>query len=173
MCAVMPPFNLSISKIGPESEIVLRNLLGHYLHDMSEWFEVDTQPDGSYSYDTSLVWAQGYEVYLAKVGDSIAGVALMGSAAEWLGDIGAHDVHEFFVLRRFRRTGVGQRMATLLWKEHPGEWLVRVLEANAPAVAFWRGAISRYSRGSYQEEASMVAGRPWRFFKFSSKSGLD
>jgi predicted acetyltransferase len=158
----MPPFNLSISKIGPESEIVLRDLFEYYLQDMAEWFGVDS------GYDTSLVWEQGYEVYLAKVGDALAGFALVGSAAEWLGDIGAHDIHEFFVLRGFRRSGIGQRMATLLWDGQPGEWLVRVLEANAPAAAFWRTAISNYSLGSCQEEGRVVKGRQWRFFRFAS-----
>jgi len=92
----------------------------------------------------------------------------VGSAAEWLGDIGAHDVHEFFVLRRFRRNGFGQRMATLLWNERAGEWLVRVLDANAPAVAFWRTAVSSYAGGCYQEEERIVNGRPWRFLRFVS-----
>lgn len=164
----MSPSKLLISKIGPESEVVLRNLFELYLHDMAEWFELDTQADGSYSYDTSSIWKTGYDAYLAKVGDSIAGFALVGSAVEWLGDIGAQDVHEFFVIRGFRRRGFGQRMAKLLWNECPGEWLVRVLELNAPAVLFWRTAISRHSRGSYQEERRIVKGRPWRFFRFVS-----
>jgi predicted acetyltransferase len=167
--ALMSPSNLSISKIGPESDAVLRNLFEHYLHDMAEWFEIDTQADGSYSYDTSSFWESGYDAYLAKVEDSIAGFALVGSAVEWLGDIGAHDVHEFFVIRGFRRNGMGQRMATALWNERPGEWLVRVLELNAPAVLFWRTAISSYSRGSYEEQGRIVKGRPWRFFRFVTK----
>src|SRR3954462_16031778 len=133
--------HLSISKIGPESEVVLHNLFQYYLHDMAEWFEIDTE-------------------------------ALVGSAAEWLADMGAHDVHEFFVIRRFRRSGFGQRMATLLWNERPGKWLVRVLESNAPAVLFWRIAISNYSLGSYEEEGRIVNGRPWRFFWFVSNSAL-
>ncbi len=161
-----------MSKIGPESEIVLRNMFEHYLHDMSEWFEVNTKADGSYSYDTSLIWKNGYDAYLAKVDGSIAGFALVGSAVEWLGDVGAHDVHEFFVLRRFRRSGCGLSMATLLWKERPGEWLVRVLEANTPAVHFWRAAISSYSHGSYREEGCVVNGRPWRFFRFASQTDI-
>jgi predicted acetyltransferase len=164
----MSPSNLSISKIGPESAVILRNLFEHYLHDMAEWFEIDTKPDGSYSYDTSQIWKNGYDAYLAKAGDSLTGFALVGSAAEWLGDIGAHDVHEFFVLRRFRRSGVGKRMATLLWNERPGQWLVRVLESNEPAVLFWRATISSHSRGSYEEESRIVNGRPWRFFRFVS-----
>jgi predicted acetyltransferase len=161
-----------ISKIGPEAEIVLRNLFEHYLHEMSEWFEVNTKAEGSYSYDTSLIWKNGYDAYSAKVDDSIAGFALVGSAAEWLGDVGAHDVHEFFILRKFRRSGWGLRMATLLWKERPGEWLVRVLEANTPAVHFWRVAISSYSHGSYREDGRVVNGRPWRFFRFESQADM-
>jgi predicted acetyltransferase len=161
--------SLLITKIGRESDVVLRNLFEHYLHDMAEWFDIDTKADGSYSYDTSQIWEKGYDAYLAKVGDSIAGFALIGSAAEWLGDIGAHDVDEFFVIRRFRRSGVGRRMATFLWDERPGEWLVRVLEGNAPAVSFWRTAILSYSLDSFNEEANIVRGRPWRFFRFVSE----
>jgi predicted acetyltransferase len=163
----MPPSSLSISKIGPESDVLLRNLFEHYMHDMAEWFEIDTKADGSYSYDTSLIWENAYDVYVAKVGDSIAGFAILGSAVEWLGGNGAHDVREFFVIGRFRRRGIGQRMATLLWNERPGEWLVRVLESNAPAVLFWRTAIAAHSRGSYEEEARIVHARPWRFFRFA------
>ncbi|MBZ5609174.1 MAG: hypothetical protein LAP38_13005 [Acidobacteriia bacterium] len=166
---LMPPSNLSISKIGAESDVVLRNLFEFYVHDMAQWFDVDLKADGSYSYDTSSVWRNGYDAYLAKLGDSIAGFALVGSAVEWLGDTGAQDVREFFVVRRFRRNGLGQRMAMLLWNERPGEWLVRVLEANAPAVLFWRTAISSYSGGSYEEQERIVKGRPWRFFRFVSK----
>ncbi len=168
----MTPPLLSISKVGPDSSVVLRNLFEHYIHDMSEWFGMDTQADGSYSYDASAIWENGYDAYLAKVGDSLAGFALIGSAAEW-GDIGGHDVHEFFVLRRFRRSGRGREMATLLWNERPGEWLVRVLEANAPAVQFWRTAISAHSRGSDKEETRMVNARPWRFFRFVSKPRVE
>jgi len=164
----MPPPNLVISKLGPESDALLRNLSEHYCHDMSEWFELDTGADGRYSYDTASVWAKGYDVYLAKVGDSIAGFAVIGSGGEWLGDTGAHDVHEFFIMRKFRHRGAGRSMATFLWNNYPGKWLVRVLEANAPAIAFWRSGISIYSLDSYKEEQHIVNGRPWKFFRFVS-----
>jgi predicted acetyltransferase len=147
---------------------VLRNLFQYYLHDMAEWFEVQTQADGTYIYDTSSIWVKEYDAYLAKVGDSLVGFALVGSAEEWLGDIGAHDMHEFFVIRGFRRNGFGQTMATLVWNERPGKWLVRVLEANAPAVLFWRATIASHSDGSYKEEGRVVNGRPWRFFRFEA-----
>jgi predicted acetyltransferase len=135
---------------------------------MSEWFELDTGTDGRYSYDTASVWTKGYHAYLAKAGDSIAGFALIGSGSKRLGDIGAHDVHEFLVMRKFRRRGIGRCMATFLWDAHPGAWVVRVLEANAPAITFWRCGISIYSLGSYKEERHIVEGRPLKFFRFVS-----
>ena len=165
---LMSSSSLFISKIGPESDVLLRNLFEHYVYDMAEWFEIDTKADGSYSYDTSVVWKNGDNAYIAKVDDSIAGFAIVGSAGEWLGDSDAFDVHEFFVIRRFRRRGFGQRMATLLWNERPGEWLVRVLESNTPAALFWRTAIASYSHGSYAEEGWIVNARPWVFFRFIS-----
>ena len=164
----MPAPDLFISKLGPESEPLLRSLLGYYIHDMAEWFHIDTEADGSYDYDMSLVWRNGHHAYLAKSGESIAGFALIAPATEWLGDIGAHEVHEFFILRRFRRCGLGQTLTVSLWNRHPGAWLVRVLEANAPAVFFWRAVIASYSQGSYEEETRISNGRVWLFFRFSA-----
>jgi predicted acetyltransferase len=163
----MPPINLTIAKIGPESDDFLRNLFQRYLHDMAQWFDVEAEPDGSYAYDFSSIW-KNYDVYLAKVDDANAGFALVGSAAEWIADSYARDVHEFFVMHEFRRAGVGQRMATCVWNKYPGEWLVRVLEANTPAVLFWRASVSHYS---HKEETHHVGGRPWRFFRFTSFPG--
>jgi len=160
--------SLVISKIGSESDILLRNLAEHYCHDMSEWFDLDAGADGRYSYDTASVWANRYDAYLAKVDESIAGFAIIGLASEWLGDIGAHDVHEFFIMRRFRRCGIGRRMASFLWHEYPGEWLVRVLQANTAALTFWRREISSHSIGFYSEMPHIVNGRRWTFFRFVS-----
>ena len=169
----MRPSGVSISKIGPESAVMLRDLFEHYLHDMSEWFEFDTKADGSYSYDVAQVWRDGYDAYLARIGDSIAGFALIGSGAEWLDGIDSHDVHEFFVIRRYRRSGAGRAMACLLWDERPGEWLVRVFEGNVPAVPFWRAAVASYSGGVYSEETRVITGKAWRFFRFLSKAHVD
>ena len=135
---------------------------------MAEWFDIDTQPDGTYSYDTSIVWKNNYDVRIARLGNAIAGFALIGSAAEWTGDASSRDVREFFVIRRYRRSGVGREMARMLWDEYPGRWLVRVLDRNAPAIAFWRSAIADYSAGEFTEETQTNRSRAWRFFRFTS-----
>jgi predicted acetyltransferase len=97
-----------------------------------------------------------------------AGFALIGPASDWIDDVGAHDVHEFFIMRKFRRRSIGRSMASFLWTQYPGEWLVRVLEDNAPALTFWHCEISSYSDGSYGEVQQIVNGRSWKFFRFAN-----
>ena len=162
----MNPPALSVERIGRESDGVLRNLFEHYLHDMAEWLRFETQADGRYGYDTTPIWEQDEHVYLARVGGALAGFGVVGTAARWLGDASVHDMREFFVLRRYRREGVGGALATALWNDHPGEWLVRVADVNVPALPFWRRTIAHYSQGAYQPEPRLFNERSWTFFRF-------
>ena len=165
---LMPPPVFSFPRIGPDSDALLSELLQLYIREMAQWFEVEPNPDGTYSYDTAGIWERGYDAYLAKVDDAVAGFALIGPAEEFI-DGDGKDVHEFFVLPEFRRGGVGRMMAMRLWNRYPGNWLVRVLAANTPALAFWRAAITNGSRGDYHEEPRLMGERPWVFFRFESR----
>lgn len=160
---------LTLERIGRESDRVLRNLFEHYLHDMAEWLRFEVEDDGRYDYDTAPIWERGEHVYLARVGSSLAGFAIAAGAQAYLGDASVHDVHEFFVLRRYRREGIGAALATALWRERPGEWLVRVAEVNAPALPFWRATIDRYTGGAFATEQRHLNGRAWTFFRFRSR----
>ena len=155
----------NFSLAGPENDVLLRNLFEHYMYDMAEWFAIDTLADGSYAYDTSRLWRPDRQVYVMRAGESIAGFAIAGPATEWVGDERVRDVHEFFVLRRYRRQGAGLAMAGMLWQQHPGEWLVRALAANMAARTFWRAAIAQ-SAPQFHEELRSWNGREWRFFRF-------
>lgn len=135
---------------------------------MAVWFELDSNEDGSYSYPTDELWAGGFDVYLAYMGRIPVGFGVIGSAEHHTGDARGKDVHEFFVMRRYRRAGVGRALAVHLWDAYPGPWVVRVYQRNLPAIPFWRGAIAEYTRGSFCEEVREVRERPWSFFTFES-----
>ncbi len=152
---------LVLAKAGRESEALLRNLFEHYAHDMSEWFDLDVQPDGRFAFDVSKFWAGDSEVFVARDGAAIVGFAIIGPG---------FDMREFFVLRKYRRRGVGRGMADSIWNQRPGPWQVRVLEANRPAVPFWRAAIAAHTGGLFTEEERVVNDRRWRFFQFVVRS---
>ena len=48
---------------------------------------------------------------------------------------------EFFVLRKYRRGGVGTDAARAVFARFPGEWQTRQQFENTGAIAFWRRAI--------------------------------
>lgn len=95
----------------------------------------------------------------------IAGFALVGldvpkaymklSAAEKTNTIG-----DFFIMRKFRRKGVGKEVAYSLFQRFSGTWEVRQTMANKPAYAFWKRVISAYKgEGAYQE--ALIRNQNW------------
>ena len=60
-------------------------------------------------------------------------------------------VSEFFVLRRFRRSGIGRRAAMALFNRFQGRWQLSVLPRNKAAISFWLQVINEYAGGLYQE----------------------
>ncbi len=165
----MVPANFHIAVVDRSSDNILRNLFEHYLHDMAEWFEFDARRDGSYAYDTDPIWSAGVRVYFAYAGTIPIGFALVGSAEEWLGNLDAYDLKEFFVVRRYRRHGVGKVLAQHVWGSHRGDWLVRVYQGNAPALPFWRSTIASYAANGQCEKDHSVEGNLWSYFTFNNE----
>lgn len=162
------PTGYRIAEVDDSADAVLRNLLEHYSHDMAEWFHFESHEDGAYHFQTEKVWQDGFRVHLLYSRKIPVGFAIVGSADAYLGRPGARDVDEFFVVRRHRRRGLGQAFATHVWDTYAGQWLVRVLQANLPASPFWRGAISTYTGGQFDEGVRTVGGRPWSWFTFET-----
>ena len=84
----------------------------------------------------------------------IAGFVLLRSDFDPLTGIPGMVVSEFFVLPAYRNQGIGNAAAVKLWDQFPGQWTVRVMNANKAALPFWQHAIQRYTGGNYQETAS-------------------
>jgi predicted acetyltransferase len=76
------------------------------------------------------------------------------------------DVAEFFVLRRYRRAGVGRRAALLLWNRLPGKWTVRVVDENASGRAFWRAVVAEAASNTMVETTRQDPTRTWRVYSF-------
>lgn len=168
----MLPANFRVSRVDRSSDGVLGNLFQHYLHDMAEWFDIDTGTDGRYAYPTETIWDKGLDVFFVYAGAIPIGFAVVGSAEAWTGDAGRRDLHEFFVIRRYRRNGVGQALANHIWSQYRGPWLVRVYQGNLPAVPFWRRVVGAYAATRYREEARTVNGRQWSYFSFEGGAGF-
>jgi len=159
----------------PDGFAVVRNLFALYMHDMSEFVALDVEDDGAFAIPASLgaYWdrneASERFPFLIRADGKLAGFALIHQLAA---SPAAHDVGEFFILRKYRRAGIGGAVARDLFDRFPGAWQVRELPANTSAQAFWRRTIDDYTRGAFSEGREFFAayGRDFVVQRFRSAS---
>jgi predicted acetyltransferase len=148
-CAVgSHALNVQIAPARDEEDGVLAALLQLYVYDFSEALRLDVGDDGRYRVPPT----EGRDAFLMRVDGKLAGFALHAGKSRLTGEDGVNDVAEFFVLQRYRRSGVGEQAARWLFDRFPGRWEVREKAENTRAIAFWRRVIDRYTGGRFDEE---------------------
>ena len=168
----MPTSNsVSLQRATPDMAPMLSSLLELYVHDLSEIFPVELGPEGRFGYEKlPLYWAEPAvrHAFLIKHGGHVAGFAFATRGSPASDDPEDLDVAEFFVLRGYRRSGVGRQAAKALWDSVPGHWVVRVSEANRVALPFWSEVIRLYTSGDFVESGRPVDSQRWRVFRLTS-----
>jgi predicted acetyltransferase len=103
----------------------------------------------------------------------MAGFALVTRGSPASEDPEVLDVAEFFVLRAYRRSGVGRRATRLLWNRLPGKWTVRASQGVPSAVKFWREVIAEFTGGSNNESIRPGEHDDWHVFSFEAWPSRD
>jgi predicted acetyltransferase len=142
----------------PTDRAWLSNVYPFYLHDLSEYDEgyYRLTDDGQWEPDHLPSWLVDDTDYpfIVRTPHGRAGFALVNTAPSPHIVRGAdYRVSEFFVLRAFRRDGVGRRAAFALFDRFSGVWDIRELPRNRPAIAFWRTIITQYA-DRYEETST-------------------
>lgn len=107
-----------------------------YSYDWSELDGRDVDEHGEFGYP----WLDHYwtdenrHAFLIRVEGQLAGLALVRQEQRT-------EMAEFFVLRRYRRHGIGTTAAREVFRRFPGPWQVMQHVTNPGATAFWRKAI--------------------------------
>jgi len=150
---------VTLTPVQESQKQIITNLIQLYKYDFSEFAEIGSRygevgPDGRFTYEgLDSYWREDGWVPLTVEADGrLAGLVLVNrwSALSRLVD---HSVAEFFVLRKYRRIGVGSRAARILFGRWPGRWEVAVARYNKPALSFWRKAIRAAIDGPVEEYA--------------------
>jgi predicted acetyltransferase len=152
----MAPIEISRVELTPitRAELpVLGQLVQLYVYDFSELISLDVGPDGRFpfrdleAYFTDE-WRHPYFIY---ADGQLAGFALLHARGFFDASPDVWDVAQFFVMRRYRRLGVGERAAVLSFRMFDGTWQVRERDTNIKGIAFWRKVIARYTRERFRE----------------------
>ncbi|HEX2658856.1 MAG TPA: GNAT family N-acetyltransferase [Polyangia bacterium] len=136
-----------------DEQASLRHLIDLYAYDFSALLGLDVGDDGRFAFrDLAPFWTDDWRhAFFVKAGDKLAGFALVEARSRLSGEPGVHDMAEFFILRKYRRQGVGERAACLVFQRFPGRWEVRQRAENADATVFWRRVIDRYTGGIFED----------------------
>jgi predicted acetyltransferase len=163
---------LEITPATLEQQPILSNLLELYAHDFAEMCNLQLGPDGRFGYQRlSLYWSEpNRHPFLVSLDGKWAGFVLIQQGSVVSGDPSIWDVAEFFVVRGYRRQGIGAQVAHNVWRRFPGPWEVRVLESNVSAFNFWKRAISSFSGEGVVPVSLKTGDEYWKVFTFQANA---
>lgn len=168
--------NLQIAPIPYEDKTILAHLIQLYRYDSSEFDGHELNAHGQYLYKYfDHQWTdEDRRPLLVRVDGEIAGFVLirLDVPREYvkLSEADATNViSEFFIMRKFRRRGVGRQTAEAVFRQYPGTWEVRQTAGNKDAYRFWKSVIAPFAgEGAYRE--ATLANDAWQgpVFVFAS-----
>jgi predicted acetyltransferase len=145
--------NIEVSPATFEERPILRHLMELYQHDFSEFDGADVNPFGIYDYPyLDHYWTETERSpFLVRVDGNLAGFVLVARYNYLTGQKDTWVLAEFFIMRKYRKKGVGEFVARTIFDQFPGAWQVGQIIENPSATNFWRKVISRYTQDNFQE----------------------
>ncbi|WP_410511066.1 GNAT family N-acetyltransferase [Paenibacillus sp. BR2-3] len=157
---------LRIELVPKERKHVISRLMQLYLYDFTRYLDFDVDQEGVFPSYPGLeaYWHSGNNKYpyLIIADGNLAGFALIDRMLR--NPEGQFYMTEFFVMQKYRRTGVGTWAAHKLFDTFPGDWKVSQVRANSPARNFWHRVIDSYTQGKFQERFNPMQGNPSQYF---------
>lgn len=154
--------NISIEPILYEQKSVFIQMMELYNYDFSEFSDDDINEYGYFGYPRiDDYWNEaGRYPFFIRVDGKLAGLVLVRSCCEYNNLPNPHNIAEFFVMKKYRKRGVGKAAAMRIFDMFPGGWEVSQWSRNVPAQNFWGKVIAEYTGGKFDafvvEEKSVV-----------------
>ena len=164
---------LSLDPVSVDEKEILRNLLEKYLYEFSQYDLGDVNALGLYGYNyLDNYWTEDNRwAFFIRVDGRLAGFAMVNDYMELRHD-GEYNMAEFFILHKYRRSGVGRWAAHQLFTRFPGKWELKYHPFNEISAAFWHQVIhessDRIILHEGVEEFAYADGTPGDIFFFDT-----
>lgn len=144
--------NYEIKRATLEEKETLNNLLQFYIYDFSEFMDFHIEDNGKFDdYPLNDYWTENSRFpFLIKLNGKYAGFVLV-KLINRDDDDSYFSIAEFFIMKRYRRAGLGKLVAMDIFKMYKGQWEVYQIDNNVPAQHFWKKAIEEYTGGKFTE----------------------
>lgn len=158
--------DVRLDLVPPKRKKVIENLMQLYFYDFTRFIDLTVNEDGLFPEYPMLdsYWNnQGQKfAFLISKEQMPAGFALVDVLSD--PKEGDYYLSEFFIMNKYRRSGLGTWAAQQLFDRFPGKWKVTQVRSNIPAQNFWRGVIQDYTNGSYKEVVHAGHGNISQYF---------
>ena len=135
-----------------EDRLPIARMLELYQHDLSDVWDQDLDGHGEYGYSLDRYWRNpACKPFVFEVAGKHAGFALVDDSVSLPGN--QLWMAQFFVLKKYRRRGIGRAAACQVFDQARGRWEVGQMPLNLPAQTFWRRVIAAYTGGNFVEHA--------------------
>ena len=157
----------------PESQkSVLRNMLELYEYDMSVYTDEELNDCGLYGYKYfDYYWNEEKRFpYFIKCENVLCGFVLVNDYCYTLKGEEAMSIAEFFIMNKYRRFGIGRKIARQIFDLFPGKWEVNQVPGNDISYVFWEKVIDEYTQGNYEKSVIDTESGKRQSIVFSNKN---
>ncbi len=143
---------IELTPVKEEEKTILGHLLELYNHDFSEFEETDVNSVGLFGYSyLDCYWTDDRRyAYFIKVDGKLAGFVMVCDYCYVSKDKDTLFMSEFFVMRKYRRTGIGEYAAKHVFNLFKGKWELTLHPKNVNAVKFWTKIIEEMVGKNYR-----------------------
>jgi predicted acetyltransferase len=163
---------LHVTEANVDEFRLFERLVSYYFYDLSEvlCWSIDSLGQYRAAYDLPSYWEEkSHHPLLIRVDDEVAGFIMVRPSPT---DPDRREVAELFVMRKFRKKGVGKAAALWLFNKVPGKWVVRVRHGLTTAQAFWYKLTNEYANGnvvhSVDTAETVIGPQPMTFYHFAT-----
>ena len=142
--------DIELKRINVEDKEILKNLIEKYDYEFSQWDNRDVNKLGLYGYDyLDCYWTEEKRwAFFIVVDGNLAGFVMVNNYLE-VNEETDYSLAEFFVMYKYRRSGVGRFAAIKVFDMFHGKWQLKRHPKNIASVHFWNEIISEYTVGKY------------------------
>lgn len=132
---------------------VIHHLMQFYMYDFSPYTQCDVEANGLFApyLELESYWDKSNNKFpfIIKTDEKYIGFALV-KLIETSGQQ-YFSIAEFFVLKKYRRAGVGKAVAMQLFSMYKGSWEVYQMAGNTAAQLFWNKVINEFTKGNFKQ----------------------
>jgi len=144
---------IEIVPVPEEEKTILARLIELYEYDFSEFNNNDVNALGLYGYSyLDYYWTEDRRFpYFIKVDGKLAGFVMVCDFCYVSKDQDTLFMSEFFVMRKYRKLGVGKIAAQEVFNRHKGKWELTLHPNNPAALKFWTRVVEDCVGSNYKK----------------------